>query len=228
MHLLSIRAFAEAAPLLLDSLSTFTSTELCDYDQLVVFAVLAGIISLPRVDFKAKVVDSAEVLTILASRKDDTSHNVTTESGVTGFAALESLVNSFHLCLYKDFFIALAQVEELFLSKDRLLASHRVYYTREMRRRAYAQLLESYRVVGIATMANAFGVTVDWLDKDLSRFIPSGGLNCTIDRVGGVIETNRPDEKNKQYREVIRQGDQVLTKLQKFGQAVRLRGSERN
>ena len=43
----------------------------------------------------------------------------------------------------------------------------------------------------------------------------------------GVIETNRPDDKNKQYNDVVKQGDQLITKLQKYGQAVRLRGSER-
>lgn len=100
-------------------------------------------------------------------------------------------------------------------------------YVREMRRRAYAQLLESYRIVGLESMANAFGVSVDWLARDLSKFIPSKKLNCTIDRVTGVIETNRPDDKNRQYQDVVKQGDQLLTKLQKFGQAVRLRGSER-
>lgn len=50
---------------------------------------------------------------------------------------------------------------------------------------------------------------------------------CTIDRVQKIIETNRPDDKNKQYNDVVRQGDQLITKLQKYGQAVRLRGSER-
>jgi 26S proteasome regulatory subunit N7 len=43
----------------------------------------------------------------------------------------------------------------------------------------------------------------------------------------GIIETNRPDDKNKQYHDVVKQGDQLITKLQKYGQAVRLRGSER-
>jgi 26S proteasome regulatory subunit N7 len=100
-------------------------------------------------------------------------------------------------------------------------------FVREMRRHAYTQLLESYRVVSLENMASQFGVSVDWLDRDLSKFIPSKQLNCTIDRVNGVIETNRPDDKNRQYNDVIKQGDQLLTKLQKFGQAVRLRGSER-
>lgn len=29
------------------------------------------------------------------------------------------------------------------------------------------------------------------------------------------------------YQDVVRQGDQLITKLQKYGQVVRLRGSER-
>lgn len=69
----------------------------------------------------------------------------------------------------------------------------------------------------------------DCPDSDLARFIAAGRIPCTIDRVSGkgVIETNRPDDKNKQYQDVVRQGDQLITKLQKYGQAVRLRGSER-
>ncbi|KAG0125099.1 26S proteasome subunit RPN7-domain-containing protein [Tuber indicum] len=233
LHLLSCRQYAEAAPLLLDSLSTFTSIEICSYSTLVLYAVLAGTISLNRVDFKAKVIDSAEVLAVLGSRSggavsagDVEMIDAETED-TEGYSSLESLVNSLYLCEYKSFFVALADVEERFLSRDRILAEHKAWYVREMRRRAYAQLLESYRVVGLESMANAFGVSVEWLDRDLSKFIPSKKLNCTIDRVNGVIETNRPDDKNRQYQDVVKQGDQLLTKLQKFGQAVRLRGSER-
>ncbi|KAI5850430.1 26S proteasome subunit RPN7-domain-containing protein [Morchella snyderi] len=233
LHLLSSRQYAEAAPLLLDSLSTFTSTEICTYSSLVLYAVLAGTISLNRVDFKAKVIDSAEVLAVLGSKSGgavsvgDVEMIDADMENTDGYSSLETLVNSLYLCDYKSFFVALAEVEERFLSKDRVLAEHRAWYVREMRRRSYAQLLESYRVVGLESMANAFGVSVEWLDRDLSKFIPSKKLNCTIDRVNGVIETNRPDDKNKQYQDVVKQGDQLLTKLQKFGQAVRLRGSER-
>jgi 26S proteasome regulatory subunit N7 len=34
-----------------------------------------------------------------------------------------------------------------------------------MRLRAYQQLLQSYRVVGLESMASDFGVTVDFLDR---------------------------------------------------------------
>lgn len=63
--------------------------------------------------------------------------------------------------------------------------------------------------------------------RDLAKFIAADRIPCTIDRVKGIIETNRPDDKNKQYADVVKQGDQLITKLQKYGQSVRLRGSER-
>lgn len=70
LHLLTVRSYNVAAPLLLDSLSTFTSYELCSYSSLVIYSVLAGCLSLKRVDFKEKVVDAAEIKAILGSGED--------------------------------------------------------------------------------------------------------------------------------------------------------------
>ncbi|SPO04881.1 probable RPN7 - subunit of the regulatory particle of the proteasome [Cephalotrichum gorgonifer] len=275
IHLLTVRSYALAAPLLLDSLSTFTSYELCTYSSLVVYSVLAGSVSLKRVDFKSKVVDAPEIKAILGDGEDKllaltgalsagpgvddtmeveeqqqparapaasakkTAVNLTTlGTGVADqpeaelaidFSPLAQLVSSLYTGQYKAFFQALALVEEQFLTQDRYLHEHKNWLVREMRLRAYQQLLQSYRVVGLESMANDFGVTVDFLDRDLAKFIAAGRIPCTIDRVSGkgVIETNRPDDKNKQYQDLVRQGDQLITKLQKYGQAVRLRGSER-
>jgi 26S proteasome regulatory subunit N7 len=143
------------------------------------------------------------------------------------FTSLASLVNSLYNGNYKDFFLALAAVEENFLTQDRYLYEHRAWFVREMRLRGYQQLLQSYRVVGLDAMARSFGVTVDFLDRDLAKFIAGDRIPCTIDRVKRTIETTRPDDKNKQYADVVKQGDALITKLQKYGQAVRLRGSER-
>jgi len=44
-------------------------------------------------------------------------------------------------------------------------------------------------------MANAFGVSGDFIDRELSTFIYNGKLNCKIDKVSGVIESNRPNRK---------------------------------
>ncbi|KAH8904314.1 PCI-domain-containing protein [Coniochaeta sp. PMI_546] len=268
LYLLTVRSYNLAAPLLLDSLSTFTSYELCTYSNLVVYSVLAGSVSLKRVDFKSKVVDAPEIKAILGDGEDkllalsgaisagpgadagsqdaETAPsasraavvNLTTLGSSTDqpeaemavdFSPLAQLVSSLYTGRYKLFFQALAAVEEQFLNVDRYLHEHKNWFVREMRLRAYQQLLQSYRVVGLESMANDFGVTVDFLDRDLAKFIAAGRIPCTIDRVSGkgVIETNRPDDKNKQYQDVVRQGDQLITKLQKYGQAVRLRGSER-
>ncbi|KAL9060596.1 MAG: hypothetical protein Q9162_000547 [Coniocarpon cinnabarinum] len=269
LHLITVRSYNLAAPLLLDSLSTFTSYELCSYSNLIVYALLTGTVSLKRVDFKTKVVDAPEIKAVVGSSDDrlaaltgaasagpgagdeemkdagDTSStpapaavNLTTlaqggsidiEEGneVVDFKPLANLVSSLYNGDYKGFFTALSRVEQEFLSQDRYMAEHKAWYVREMRLRAYQQLLQSYRVVDMQNMARDFGVTVDFLDSDLKGFIAADRISCTVDRVHGVIETNRPDDKNKQYNDVVKQGDQLITKLQKYGQAVRLRGSER-
>ncbi|KAH8601423.1 proteasome regulatory particle, non-ATPase-like protein [Bisporella sp. PMI_857] len=262
LYFLTVRSYNLAAPLLLDSLSTFTSYELCSYSSLVVYSVLAGSVSLKRVDFKSKVVDAPEIKAILGDGEDKlsalsgalsagpgadeemtdaasgtkTAVNLSTlgsevpEAEVAiDFSPLAQLVSSLYTGNYSSFFGALASVEVKFLTKDRYLFEHRGWFVREMRLRAYQQLLQSYRVVGLESMANDFGVSVDFLDRDLAKFIAAERIPCTIDRVTGkgIIETNRPDDKNKQYNDVVKQGDQLITKLQKYGQAVRLRGSER-
>jgi 26S proteasome regulatory subunit N7 len=56
--------------------------------------------------------------------------------------------------------------------------------------------------------------------RDFSKFIAAGRLHCVMDKVGGVIETNRPDAKNAQYQASIRQGDQLLNRIQKLAQVI--------
>jgi 26S proteasome regulatory subunit N7 len=202
LHLLTVRSYNLAAPLLLDSLSTFTSYELCTYSNLVVYSVLAGSVSLKRVDFKSKVVDAPEIKAILGDGEDKllalsgaisagpgvdadmqdstpsaarkTAVNLTTLGSSTDqpeaemavdFSPLAQLVSSLYTGRYKLFFQALALVEDQFLTQDRYLQEHKNWFVREMRLRAYQQLLQSYRVVGLESMANDFGVTVDFLDQ---------------------------------------------------------------
>jgi 26S proteasome regulatory subunit N7 len=127
-----------------------------------------------------------------------------------------------------------AEVEQHHLKPSRLLHIHTRYYVRELRIKAYSQLLESYRSVTVANLCNAFGVDETFLDKcvfsgeerfcddalkteqwkhsDLSRFIAAGRLNCSIDKVNGIVETNRPDSKNALYEQAIKQGDLLLNR----------------
>jgi 26S proteasome regulatory subunit N7 len=85
---------------------------------------------------------------------------------------------------------------------------------------AYSQYLESYRSVTLASSAKAFGVSIEFLDKELARFIASGRLNAKIDKCAGIVETNRPDAKNAQYQAMIKQGDLLLNRIQKLARAV--------
>jgi 26S proteasome regulatory subunit N7 len=62
-------------------------------------------------------------------------------------------------------------------------------------------------------MARAFGVTADFIDKELSAFIYAGKLTCKIDRVSGVIESNRPNRKGELFNNVIKQGDHLLNRI---------------
>ncbi|CAI7866116.1 unnamed protein product [Closterium sp. NIES-54] len=58
------------------------------------------------------------------------------------------------------------------------------------------------------------------LYSELSLFIASGRLNCKIDKVAGVLETNRPDARNAQYQSVLKQGDLLLNRIQKLSRVI--------
>lgn len=55
LNLLSLRQFKKAGELLTDSLSTFTATELLDYNDFVGLAIIVNTLVLKRVDLKKKV-----------------------------------------------------------------------------------------------------------------------------------------------------------------------------
>ncbi|CAN3486641.1 26S proteasome regulatory subunit Rpn7p [Diutina catenulata] len=214
IYLMATRQFADAAALLIDSLATFTSTEICSYEQVAQYATICGALSLDRVDMKEKVIDSPEMLSIYSQSPQ----------------SLEPLVNlttNLYTCQYRYFFGDIMQVYDEVLLPSKYLHQHANYFLREMRCKAYRQLLESYKSLSLKSMAQNFNVSEQFLDADLVRFIPNKKLNCTIDKVNGIIETNRPDSKNNQYFQLIKQGDGLLTKLQKYGAAVKLSGAER-
>ncbi|PQM37277.1 26S proteasome non-ATPase regulatory subunit 6 homolog [Prunus yedoensis var. nudiflora] len=134
---------------------------------------------------------------------------------------LTEFLNSLYDCQYKSFFAAFAGLTEQ-IKLDRYLHPHFRYYMREIRTVVYSQFLESYKSVTIEAMAKAFGVTVDFIDLELSRFIAAGKLHCKIDKVAGVLETNRPDAKNSLYQATIKQGDFLLNRIQKLSRVIDL------
>jgi len=203
-YALTTREYKTAAQNFLESIATFTSYELMTYKKLVEYTVLTSIISLKRAELGTKVIKGAEILECL--------HQL---------PLLNRYLHSMYECQYQEFFQSLCDIEKV-LRSDRLLSRHCVYYIRQMRIIAYAQLLESYRSLTLQYMADAFGVSVNFIDKELSRFIAAGKLNCKIDKVGGIVETNRPDSKNYQYQAVIKQGDALLNRIQKLSRVINI------
>lgn len=201
---MSTRNFKKAADLFLDSISTFTTYEIFPYDTFIFYTVLTSIITLDRVSLKQKVVDAPEILTVIGK-----------------IPYLSEFMNSLYECQYKSFFSAFAGLTE-HIKLDRYLQPHFRYFMREVRIVVYSQFLESYKSVTIEAMAKAFGVSEDFIDLELSRFIAAGKLHCKIDKVAGVLETNRPDAKNALYQATIKQGDFLLNRIQKLSRVIDL------
>lgn len=131
------------------------------------------------------------------------------------------LVQSLYDCDYKTFLNAMVEVEPI-LQADRYIQPHLSFWMRELHILAYKQFLDSYQSVTLQAMADAFGVSIDFVDYHASRFIAAGRLSAKIDKYGGVILTNRPDLKNAQYRETIQKGDLLLNRIQKLARVVDL------
>uniref|UniRef100_A0A1B0DPZ6 26S proteasome non-ATPase regulatory subunit 6 n=1 Tax=Phlebotomus papatasi TaxID=29031 RepID=A0A1B0DPZ6_PHLPP len=204
VYCIAVRDFKSAATFFLDTVSTFTSYELMDYPTFVRYTVYVAMISLPRNELRDKVVKGSEIQEVLHSLSD-----------------VKAYLTSLYNCQYAEFFLNLAKVEA-FLRNDYLVNPHYRFYVREMRILAYTQLLESYRSLTLQYMAQAFGVSIEYIDAELSRFIAAGRLHCKVDRVGGIVETNRPDSKNWQYQATIKQGDLLLNRVQKLSRVINI------
>uniref|UniRef100_A0A183CR76 26S proteasome non-ATPase regulatory subunit 6 n=1 Tax=Globodera pallida TaxID=36090 RepID=A0A183CR76_GLOPA len=81
-----------------------------------------------------------------------------------------SLVKNVLSALYKSeyalFMLALAEMEK-YLKRDRYMNPHYQFYTRALRVRAYQQFLTPYKTVSLEVMGNCFGVSVEFVDKEL-------------------------------------------------------------
>ena len=97
-----------------------------------------------------------------------------------------------------------------------------MYVTKQLRLNAYKQFITSYKSVTVKLMASTFGVTPGFLDEEVYTFISQGKLACKIDKVAGLIETvdTRGTEKSALYAEILKNGDDLLNKMQKLSAAI--------
>ncbi|EDX13927.1 26S proteasome non-ATPase regulatory subunit 6 [Drosophila simulans] len=204
VYSVAVRDFKAAATFFLDTVSTFTSYELMDYPTFVRYTVYVAMIALPRNELRDKVIKGSEIQEVLHGLPD-----------------VKQFLFSLYNCQYENFYVHLAGVEKQ-LRLDYLIHPHYRYYVREMRILGYTQLLESYRSLTLQYMAESFGVTVEYIDQELARFIAAGRLHAKVDRVGGIVETNRPDNKNWQYQATIKQGDLLLNRIQKLSRVINI------
>ncbi|CAI2375439.1 unnamed protein product [Moneuplotes crassus] len=202
VYCMIIRDFKRAAELLLDSVATFTCSELLDYKDFVFYTVVTAMVSLDRKTIRENVVNSPDILAVIR----DVPH-------------LKKFSDSFYNFDYKSFFEAFVEIAER-IKNDKFLGDHANYFIKEMRLVAYKQFLTSYKSVTIENMAENFGVGPEFLDKELSHFISIGKIKCKIDKVSGVIESNVPDKTIEQYNLMVKKGDFLLDRIQKLGRAL--------
>jgi len=203
LYKMAVRDMSGAAELFLEAVPTFGSYELMRYEDLVFYAIVTSTLALERPDLREKVIKCNEIQEQLNG------------GGENGELVLpKEYLESFYECRYDDFFKKLAKVIDSRFKQDRFLEPHQSFYAKEMRVKAYCQFLAPYKTVRLQMMARDFGVSTDFIDKELHSQIAAGTLNCRIDGVNGVVEINHPDTKNHLYKTVIRDGDILLNRVQ--------------
>lgn len=204
LYAVTIRDFKRAATLFLGAVSTFTSYELMEYPVFIRYTVLTAMVALPRHQLHTDICNGSEILEVLHGQPD-----------------IKAFLMAFYNSQFQDFFRGLAYIEQE-LKEDRLTQEHYQFYTREMRIAAYNQQLKAYNSMSLDYMSSAFGVSVKFIDRELAGLITAGRIHAKIDKVNGLIETNRPNEKNRQYQSVIKKGDLLLNRVQKLSRVINI------
>uniref|UniRef100_A0A1B6LTI9 26S proteasome non-ATPase regulatory subunit 6 n=1 Tax=Graphocephala atropunctata TaxID=36148 RepID=A0A1B6LTI9_9HEMI len=215
---LAIRDFTRAAHLFVDVVPTFESYELADFGTIIRYTVLACMIALPRCDLRKKLMHHGVMAQALHSQYQD----------------LREYFVSLYDGRYSDFLVCLARIE-VEMKRDPLLHPHYRHYVQEMRLRAYKQILQAYRSLSLEYMANSFGVTTEFVEREVARFAAAGRLQCKIDSVAGTVITSAhlgddavrskeaPEaslDRNILYQTTVKRGDILLNRLKKLARVM--------
>ena len=195
---IDIRKFEVAANQLISTINTFNSPEIISFSNLIFYSTLLGILTLPRKVILEKLIQSSEVVTELRRNPE-----------------IEALLNSFYRCQYSSFFPSLLKVHSIVL-KDQLVAKHDKFILRQARIVIYTQFLESYKTVTLKNMAQNFGVSPEFIDRELAELIASRKLNCKIDKLKGIVESQKADSRISRYDAIVKKGDLLIEKMHKL------------
>ena len=204
LYLLFNRNFKEAGKNFLEALMTFTSYELFDFKTFVFYTAVINIISVDRKTLKEKVIDNSDVLSCI----NDIPH-------------LQKFLNTFYDGEYEQFFKELYFIIQV-LKKDFYLSKHYNYYINEIRVKVYSQFLQSYKTVTMDNMAKVFGVSTNFIDRELSNFISQGRINAKIDKVSGIIECNHNEQNVDLFQATIKDSDILISKIHKLSKLLEI------
>ena len=112
--------------------------------------MLTGLLNMDRPSLKKKILESSEAIVYLNK-----------------LPQIKEYIDSFYYCRYKDFFKSFVSIIEI-VRNDSFLKHHLRYFIRETRIVIYSQFLESYKTVKLTSMAQEFGVSVEFIDRELA------------------------------------------------------------
>ena len=196
--------FKDAGKNFLDALMTFTSYELFDFKTFVFYTAITNIITVDRKSLKERIIDNSDVLSCI----NDIPH-------------LQKFLNCFYDGEYSEFFKELYYIIQV-LKKDFYLSKHYNYFINEMRIKVYSQFLQSYKTVTMDNMATVFGVSTNFIDRELSNFISQGRINAKIDKVSGIIECSYNEQNVDLYQNTIRESDILISKIHKLSKLLEI------
>lgn len=193
------RDIVAAANTLLGCVNTFNSPEIMSFKELVWYAVVLGLSGLHRKDVREKIIQNPEIISVLNENP---------------------LLKSFTLTIfesnYKRFFALLLEMNDTYLVNDILLSRHREFLLKRARIVIYSLFLESYKTVRLVKMAESFGVSLEFLDKELAELISQKYLNCKIDKVNLIVESITVDKRSQTYKEIEKKGDLLVERMHKL------------
>ena len=204
LYYIFTKNFKDAGKNFLDALMTFTSYELFDFKTFVFYTAVINIISVDRKTLKEKIIDNSDVL-----------------SCINEIPHLEKFLNTFYDGEYAQFFLELYYIIQR-LKNDFYLSKHYNYYINEIRIKAYSQFLKSYKTVSMDNMASVFGVSTNFIDRELSNFISQGRINAKIDKVSGIIECSQNEQNIDLSQETIRDSDILISKIHKLSKLLEI------
>lgn len=195
IYLLRKGVFKKSADLFAESLPTFESAEVCSYEKAVLYTIFAGMLSFDREGLRDKIILSSDVLEVRASVE-------------TGFR----LVESFYNCDYPSLFPNLVRFLDT-IAQETYLAKYTNLFCREVKLGAYRQLLQSYQSLSLESLAGIFGVSSEYVEKDLVNYIVADGLMCKIDKVDMTVFVVK--KESDRVGELLVSGDELMKMIKK-------------